>query len=163
MNIICIQKDRMYRILPMTSLHIKKSNWSAGQVTSVIFFIFPCWSEGGRGVGVFLKRQCHEIFCFMFFPWIIFSQASDLNSNFFDNSRRYSQFKVHQLCRWHWCSHLSGDLHCPPVSLMLVAKLPQVSKIRCKIQTIVFLFSYEGISTTCSTKTTAETPTIALY
>ncbi len=49
-----------------------------------------------------LKGQCHEIFCFWFFSWISFPQASDYTiravSNFFENSRRYSQLKV---C--HWC------------------------------------------------------------
>ncbi len=45
-----------------------------------------------------LKGQCHEIFCFRFFSWITFPQAPDNNiriiSNFFENSRRYSQAKV---------------------------------------------------------------------
>jgi hypothetical protein len=42
-----------------------------------------------------LKGQCHEIFCFWFFSWISFPQAPDYTirdiSNFFENSRRYSQ------------------------------------------------------------------------
>ncbi len=42
-----------------------------------------------------LKRQCHEIFCFWFFSWIIFPQAPENNTGsfrfFFENSRRYSQ------------------------------------------------------------------------
>ncbi len=53
-----------------------------------------------------LKWQCHEIFCFWFFSWISFPQASDYTiravSNFFENSRRYSQLKVCHRCRWHW-------------------------------------------------------------
>ncbi len=52
-----------------------------------------------------LKGQCHEISCFWFFSWISFPQAPDYTiravSNFFKNSRRYSQFKVHHWCRWH--------------------------------------------------------------
>ncbi len=36
----------------------------------------------------YLKRQCHEIFCFRFFSWIIFPQALENNfriiSNFFE-------------------------------------------------------------------------------
>ncbi len=40
------------------------------------------------------------------FLWIIFSQAPEYAiravSNFFENSRRYLQLKVHHRCRWHW-------------------------------------------------------------
>ncbi len=57
-----------------------------------------------------LKGQCHEIFCFRFFSWITFPQAPENNiriiSNFFENSRRYSQAKVHHRCqrhRWQIC------------------------------------------------------------
>jgi hypothetical protein len=57
-----------------------------------------------------LKGQCHEIFCFRFFSWITFPQAPDYNiriiSNFFENSGRYSQVKVHHWCqqhRWQIC------------------------------------------------------------
>jgi hypothetical protein len=57
---------------------------------------------------VLLKRQCHEIFCFWFFSWIIFLQAPDYTirvvSSFFKNSMRYSQLKVCHWCqrhRWH--------------------------------------------------------------
>ncbi len=57
-----------------------------------------------------LKGQCHEIFCFRFFSWITFPQAPENNfriiSNFFKNSRRYSQVKVHHRCqrhRWQIC------------------------------------------------------------
>ncbi len=49
-----------------------------------------------------LKGQCREIFCVRFFSWITFPQARDNNiriiSNFFENSRRYSQVMVHH--RW---------------------------------------------------------------
>ncbi len=52
-----------------------------------------------------LKGQCHEIFCFWFFYWISFPQASDYTiravSNFFENSRRYSQLKVCHRCQRH--------------------------------------------------------------
>ncbi len=52
-----------------------------------------------------LKGQCHEIFCFWFFSWINFPQASDYTirvvSNFFENSRRYSQLKVCHRCQRH--------------------------------------------------------------
>ncbi len=46
-----------------------------------------------------LKGQCHEIFCFWFFSWISFPPAPEYPirtvSNCFENSRRYSQVKVH--------------------------------------------------------------------
>ncbi len=52
-----------------------------------------------------LKGQCHEIFDFWFFSWISFPQAPEYItgafSNFFENSRRYSQLMVHHRCRWH--------------------------------------------------------------
>ncbi len=53
----------------------------------------------------YLKGQCHEIFCFWFFSWISFPQASDyiirVVSNFFENSRRYLQLKVCHRCQRH--------------------------------------------------------------
>ncbi len=43
------------------------------------------------------KGQCHEIFCFGFFSWIIFPQAPENNTrvilNIFVNLQRYSQVK----------------------------------------------------------------------
>ncbi len=57
-----------------------------------------------------LKGQCHEISCFRFFSWITFPQAPENNIrvilNFFENSWRYSQVKVHHRCqqhRWQIC------------------------------------------------------------
>ncbi len=51
-----------------------------------------------------LKRQCHEIFNFWFFAGIIFPQPPEYTiravSNFFENSRRYSQLREHHRCRW---------------------------------------------------------------
>ncbi len=45
-----------------------------------------------------LKGQCHEIFDFRFSTWFSFPQAHNYTigavSNFFENSRRYSQLKV---------------------------------------------------------------------
>ncbi len=53
----------------------------------------------------YLKGQCHEIFCFWFFSWISFPQASDYTiravSTFFENLRRYSQLKVCHRCQRH--------------------------------------------------------------
>ncbi len=65
-----------------------------------------------------LKRQCHEIFCFWFFSWINFPPAPEYSiktiSNFFENSRRYSQFKVHHRYQGHRRQIF------PPVSLALL-------------------------------------------
>jgi hypothetical protein len=53
---------------------------------------------------IMLKGQCHEIFDFRLSTWISFLQAPDYTiravSNFFANSQRYSQLKVHHRCRW---------------------------------------------------------------
>ncbi len=55
-------------------------------------------SKSNKQKTLFLKGQCHEIFCFLFFSWISFPQAPDHTiravSNFFESSRRYSQLKV---------------------------------------------------------------------
>ncbi len=52
-----------------------------------------------------LKGQCHEIFCFWFFSSISFPPAPEYPiwtvSNFFENSRRYSQIKVDHRCQRH--------------------------------------------------------------
>jgi len=108
-----------------------------------------------------LKGQCHEIFRFWFFSSISFPPAPEYPirtvSNFFENSRRYSQVKVHhryQRHRWQICHrcqrhrrqncrryqrHRRQICHrcqrhrrqiLPPVSLVLlipVANLPPVS------------------------------------
>jgi hypothetical protein len=57
-----------------------------------------------------LKGQCHEIFRFWFFSSISFPPAPEYPnrtvSNFFENSRRYLQVKVHHRCqrhRWQIC------------------------------------------------------------
>ncbi len=52
----------------------------------------------------YIKGQCHEIFCFWFFSWISFPQASDYTvravSIFFENSLRYAQLKVCHGGKW---------------------------------------------------------------
>ncbi len=69
-----------------------------------------------------LKGRCHEIFCFRFFSWITFPQAPDNNiriiSNFFENSRRYSQVKVHHVA------------NLPPVSMTPVANCRRYQRHR---------------------------------
>ncbi len=70
----------------------------------MIGFIFPCcWIIHYLKDLCPLKRQTHEILCFRFFSWTIFPEAPDYNfynirviSNFSENSRRYSQFKLHR-------------------------------------------------------------------
>ena len=58
-----------------------------------------------RPLRALLKGQCHEIFCFWFFSWISFPQASDYtfraDSNFFENLRSYSQLNVCHRCQRH--------------------------------------------------------------
>jgi len=74
-----------------------------------------------------LKRQCHEIFWFWFFSWISFPQAPEYTSravsNFFENSRRYSQLKVdhrYQRHRWQTMGLISG---CRYLKVNLKAKM----------------------------------------
>jgi hypothetical protein len=74
----------------------------------------------------YLKGQCHKIFCFRFFP-----QAPENNSrvisNFFENSLRYSQVKVHHGCQRHG-KFATGVIDTggkwPPVSTTPAANLP---------------------------------------
>ncbi len=51
-----------------------------------------------------LKGQYHKILDFWFFSWISFPRAPDYTiravSNLFENSRRYTQLKVHHRCCW---------------------------------------------------------------
>ncbi len=71
--------------------------------------IHGCWRRFCKLLQFFksccLKGQCHEIFCFWFFSSISFSPAPEYPirtvSNFFENSRRYSQLKVDHRCRLH--------------------------------------------------------------
>ena len=86
-----------------------------------------------------LKGQCHEIFCFWFFSWISFPPAPEYHIrtvlNFFENSQRYSQAKVHHRYQRHWwqiCHRYQRHRWqiLPPFSLVLlipVANLPPVS------------------------------------
>jgi hypothetical protein len=96
-----------------------------------------------------LKRHCHEIFVSGFFHESVYPPAPEypirIVSNFCENSRRYSQVKVHhqyQRHRWqifHWCQRHQWQI-LPPVSLVLLipvanllpvtpaAYLPPVSK-----------------------------------
>ncbi len=57
-----------------------------------------CWYRKTFKV-ITLKGQCHEIFCFWFFSWISPPPAPEYPirtvTNFFENSRRHSQIKVH--------------------------------------------------------------------
>ncbi len=52
-----------------------------------------------------LKEQRHEIFCKWFFSWISFPPAPEYPirtvTNFFENSQRYSQVKVHHRYQRH--------------------------------------------------------------
>ncbi len=76
-----------------------------------------------------LKGQCRKIFCFWCFSWVSFPPAPEYPirtvSNFFENSRRHSQVKVHhryQRHRWQNCHKYQRHR-----LLILVANLPPVS------------------------------------
>ncbi len=60
----------------------------------------------------FLKGRCHDIFCFWFFSWISFTPAPEYSIKtiriFFQNSRRYSQVKVHHWYQQHWWQVATG-------------------------------------------------------
>jgi hypothetical protein len=75
-------------------------------------------------LAVMLKGECQEIFVSGFFHESL-PQAPENNirviSNFFKNSRRYSQVKVHHRCSATPVANLQ------PVSMTPVAKLPPVS------------------------------------
>ncbi len=62
------------------------------QHTPACQYIIDFWAEY-RYCRSFLKGQCHKIFCFSFFPCIIFPQAPENNfrviSNFLKISRSY--------------------------------------------------------------------------
>ncbi len=68
---------------------------------------------------VLLKGTVSRVlFFFRFFSWITFPQAPDNNIRiiliFFENSRRYSQLKVHHRCqrhRWQIMGTISGCRH----------------------------------------------------
>ncbi len=75
-----------------------------------------------------LKGQCHEIFDFRLFYEISFPQAPEYHmravSNFFENSQKYSEFKVHhrrQICRR--CRLLLGVLLDLRISLRIFEKI----------------------------------------
>ncbi len=73
-----------------------------------------------------LKGQCHEIFLLQIFFMIYLPQAPENNtrviSNFFKNSRKYSQVKVHQ--RYQLVSTKSVASVIPVANLPLVSALP---------------------------------------
>ncbi len=84
--------------------------------------------EGLKSVS---KGQCHEFFCFWFSSWISFPPALEYSmktiSNFFENWRRYLQFKVHHRYQRHQWQTLTPAAKLPPVSTTPAANLPPVS------------------------------------
>ncbi len=84
-----------------------------------------------KGLKSVSKGQCHEIFCFWFSSWISFPPAPEYSiktiSNFFENSRRYLQFKVHHRYQRHQWQTLTPAAKLPLVSTTLAANLPLVS------------------------------------
>jgi hypothetical protein len=61
-----------------------------------------------------LKGQCHEIFCFWFFSWVSFPPAPEDHIRtvlyFLENSRRYSQVKVHHRYQQHQNHNHDGKI-----------------------------------------------------
>ncbi len=122
---VCIDLFRQNPVLT-SLLHLKSNRpFMSYRLTwhreSAVFTLYNFVHAKGS-----LKGQCHEIFNFRFFSWISFPQAPEYPiraiSNFFQNSRKYSQLKVHPLTlvanlqpvslilvavgqgyRWHWC------------------------------------------------------------
>jgi hypothetical protein len=90
--------SHLFTELVLHGIHSAKAMKFSGKYQSP-----PPPLEGGGGL-VLLKGQCQEIFCF-FFSWISFPPAPEFPirgvSNFFENSRRYTQLNVHHRCRWH--------------------------------------------------------------
>ncbi len=94
-TVLCWSRSKIHRYKAAPPVY----NWN--------FFIIQIEERNINVIcGIFhLKGQCHEIFCFRFFSWITFPQAPKNNirviSNFSENSRRYSQVKMHHRCQWH--------------------------------------------------------------
>ncbi len=95
-------------------------------VTDIILLLLACNLRTHYSL---LKGQCHKIFCFWFFSWISFPQAPEypirIISNFFENSLRYSQVKVHhwfQRHRWQICHRCQWHRQqiLAPISLVLL-------------------------------------------
>ncbi len=103
-----------------------------------------------------LKRQYCEIFKFRFFSWISFSQASVYPpravSIFFENSRRYSQLKMHHQCCWNrW--QMEKDFN--QKFFYYFVWIPLDSRVRVIIfflQLILFQLFATGINDTSSTR-----------
>ncbi len=71
-----------------------------------------------------LKGQCHESFCFRFFPWITFPQAPENNIRAFQFFRKFAEIFASQGAPPVSTTPVAN---LPPVSMTSVAKLPPVS------------------------------------
>jgi len=95
--------------------------------TTICYPFLPSSMLQLRLVTITLKGPCHEIFCFWFLSWISFPPAPEYSiktvSNFFENSRRYSQLKVdhrYQRHQWQIMGLISG---CRYLKVNLKAKI----------------------------------------
>ncbi len=97
-----------------------------------LFFHIVFWSERktisclyksknmSRNMKIRLEGQCHEIFCFRFFSWIIFPQASQITLGSF----RFFFWKF---------TEILGSQGAPPVSMTPVAICHQCQRHRRQI------------------------------
>jgi hypothetical protein len=93
-NVVCISTYTWpISCLPEDSQ--TKRFFSEHSAHSLLFLIIV---SGTKCIHMLLKGQCHEIFDFRLSTWISLPQAPEYTiravSNFFENSRRYSQLKV---------------------------------------------------------------------
>ncbi len=85
------------------------------------------------------KGTVSRDFLLQVFSWITFPQAPDYNiriiSNFFENSRRYLQVKVHHRCqRWQICQYQRHRREIlPPVPLVLLTICHRCQRYRRQI------------------------------
>ncbi len=82
---------------------LKDSNY--GQLVPRDWYISLDLKWTRLGTDIQLKGQCHEIFDFWFFHKSVSPKPLSIYtiravSNCFENSRRYSQLKVHHWCCW---------------------------------------------------------------
>ncbi len=104
--------------------------WSLMYSTRAPYFTVCSHQELAKNRSLSFNGTVSWDFLLQVFSWITFPQAPDNNiriiSNFFENSRRYSQVKVHHRCQQHWWQILQPV---PLVLLTPVANLSPVSTI----------------------------------
>ncbi len=114
----------------------------------------PGFSNTGSLYASSLKGQCHEIFCFRFFSWIIFPQVPEKNirviSIFFLNSRRYLQVKVHHRLQWlrrlichryRWCCWYQWQIcYCCQRNRHIMGTISDCWHLKVKLKKKIYLY-----------------------